>query len=378
MEIFISAAEPSADLYGAALIRAVRELRTDVRFVGVAGPRMREAGCEPLYDMSAHAAMLLGAWRAARRAGDMLTAAQQCLQDRRPDAAVVIDSPTLHLPLALLAREAGVPVLYYVAPQLWAWGARRIVKLRARVDRLAVILPFEEDYFRQRGVNAAFVGHPLADVLDTQDRNPDAAAAPPAPGRPFVALLPGSRRHVVRQLLADQLRVAERIAEDLPDAAFGVSIAGDSVRGEIESRAAACAARVQCHIGAPAPLLEACDLALVASGTATLEVALRRRPMVVMYKASRLLAGAVRRGLIQTPFLSLPNILAEREIVPEFMPRYVVQEVADKTLSLLQSPIARSEMVAALDAATAPLRPIGASRNTARMLLELVERGSKV
>ncbi len=334
---------------------------------------MREAGCEPIFDMSAHAAMLLGAARAARQAGGMLTAAYQCLQNGRLDAAVVIDSPMLHLPLALLAKDAGVPVLYYVAPQLWAWGEKRIEKLRKRVDRLAVILPFEEPYFRERGVEATFVGHPLADVLERPPPDAHAVESLRRRGQPFIASLPGSRRQVVKQLLDDQLDIAERVAAAFPDAAFGVSIAHDSMGEWVEARARRCAANAQCHRGALGNLIEAADLALVASGTTTLEVAFRRRPMIVMYKTSRTMAKLAGRW-VRTPYLALPNILAGREIVPEFMPAYAsVEPIAARAIQLLSSPDDRADMVRALDAAVTPLRNPGASKRTAQMLFELID-----
>ena len=166
--IFISAAEASGDLHGASLIRAVHRQCPQARFVGVAGPKMSEAGCKSIFDMTRHAALLLGALEAVGRAYTMLETSDRHLRRYPFDAAVVIDSPTLHLPLAGRAQGLGIPVMYYIAPQLWAWGAYRIHKVRNRVDRLAVILPFEESYFRDRGVNAGFVGHPLVEQIAEQ------------------------------------------------------------------------------------------------------------------------------------------------------------------------------------------------------------------
>ena len=163
--IFISAAEPSADLHAAALIEATTAMCPSVRFVGVAGPRMVEAGCHAIFDMTRHAAMLLGVIGAVGRASRMMRISDECLRRFPFKAAVVVDSPMLHLPLAGRAQAAGVPVLYYIAPQLWAWGAGRMHKLRNRVEAVAAILPFEEAYFRGQGVPATFVGHPLIERL---------------------------------------------------------------------------------------------------------------------------------------------------------------------------------------------------------------------
>ena len=418
--IFISAAEPSADRIGAALIRAVRRQAPDTRFVGVAGPRMVEAGCWSIFDMTRHSAMLLGVLGAAGRGWTLLRTCKRYLGRYRFDAAVVIDSPVLHLPLAGHLTRQGVPVLYYVAPQLWAWGARRIHKLRRRVRQLAVILPFEEEYFRSRGLDATFVGHPMFDAgehpsVDEQavaelraagvppgqsrssNSEPRASARADSPAsessttstdhgakpkHPLVALLPGSRKHVVSEVLPGQLEVAQRIAEALPGAVFGVSVANAQVAPVISqacskasalSRACGTAlVAVQQLPGRHAELIAAADLVLVASGTTTLEVAAFRKPMIVMYNASRLAYHLLARWLVKTPYLSLPNILAGRRIVPEFMPYYRSTEpIAQRAVELLQSQEQRDAMVQDLTTMIEPLQTGNASQRVAEMVLEL-------
>ncbi len=248
--IFISAAEPSGDMHGAALIRATTAICPGARFVGVAGPRMTAAGCEPIFDMTRHSAMLLGAVASVGRGIAMLQTCERHLRRYPFDAAVVIDSPTLHLPLAGRAQAVGIPVLYYIAPQLWAWGARRIHKLRNRVERVAVILPFEERYFCDRGVDATFVGHPLADQWARTRIDQTVVDEIRSHGEPVIALLPGSRKHVVEAMLPGQLEVAQRIAAEFPGATFGVSVAGPQVDGviarAISSSPVACTAYRAC------------------------------------------------------------------------------------------------------------------------------------
>ena len=313
--IFISAAEPSGDRHGASLIRAVLALCPSARFVGVAGPCMVAAGCDRIFDMTRHAGMLLGALRALPQAAAMLTTADRHLRRYPFDAAVVIDSPTLHLPLAGRAHAVGIPVLYYIAPQMWAWGAYRIFKLRHRVDRLAVILPFEESYFRAQGVEATYVGHPLAQQFAQSPANIKMIHEIRARGTPVMALLPGSRRHVVAEVLPGQLDVATRVATTFPGASFGVSVASLTVAPLIERLVKASGLRIRLYPEHRAELIRAADLVLVASGTMTLEVALHTRPMIVMYNASRASYQLIGRWLIQTPHLSLPNILAGRAIL---------------------------------------------------------------
>lgn len=373
--IFISAAEPSADAHGAALIRATREVCPNVRFVGVAGPRMLAVGCEPIFDMTRHAAMLLGAVRAFGQGIAMLRTCDEHLRRYPFDAAVVIDSPVLHLPLAARAHAVGVPVFYYIAPQMWAWGAYRIYKLRHNVTRVAVILPFEEEFFRNQGVDATFVGHPIADQQAAATIDRGIVSAIRSRGNPVIALLPGSRRHVVETMLPGQLAVAERIAEQIPGAVFGVSVANPQVASVVEELSAQCPAGAKPHPERHLELIQAADLVLVTSGTTTLEVAFHQRPMIVMYNTSRLFYNLVGRWLIKTPHLSLPNILARRRIVPEFMPYYKsIEPIAREAVRLLRSDAEREKMLQELSKIVEPLRPEGASRRTAALLLDMIER----
>lgn len=370
--VFISAAEPSADQHGADLIRAARARRADLRFVGVAGPKMVAAGCDSIFDMTSHASMLLGAVRVAGRAAKMLSTADRYLRMHPFAAAVVIDSPTLHLPLAAKAQSAGVPVLYYIAPQMWAWGAYRIHKLRNRCDRVAVIFPFEEEYFRNQGVEARWVGHPLADQVEADRPDAERVRAIRAKGVPVIALMPGSRKHVVQSILPDQLAVARRIAERFPRVYFGVSVAAPNVAPIVATAVRSSQVRCEMFPAHRAELIEAADLVLVASGTTALEVAFRERPMIVMYQSSPLFYNLVARWMIQTPYLSLPNILAGEEIVPEFMPYYrSTDPIAAKAVELLENPLMRNEMTEHLAGIVAPLRGPSAARNAAEMLIEL-------
>lgn len=373
--IFISAAEPSADLHAASLIRATRALCPGARFAGVAGPKMQAEGCWPIFDMSRHAAMLLGALGAAGRAIAMMRACDAHLRLYPFDAAVVIDSPMLHLPLAGRAQSAGIPVMYYIAPQMWAWGSYRIYKLRHRTDRVAVILPFEEEYFRHRGIDAHYVGHPLIDHLQRETISAKQLEDVRSEATLFVTLLPGSRKHVVQEILRGQLEVAERIAAEFPDARFGVSVANDRVAGVIgEALAARRGLPVKPHPGQHSALIPAADLVLVASGTTTLEVAYHGKPMIVMYNASRLFYHLIGRWMIKTPHLCLPNILAGREIVPEFMPYYKsTRPIAEKAIDLLRSESMRERMKRDLAEVVASLKTENASQNAAQMLLEMVQ-----
>lgn len=336
---------------------------------------MVEAGCERIFDMSRHAAMLLGVVKNAARGMALLAASDRYLRRYPFSAAVVIDSPMLHLPLAAKAQAAGVPVLYYIAPQMWAWGAYRILKLRHRVDRMAVIFPFEEEFFRNQGVNATYVGHPLADQFAQLSIDRDLVAGIRRRGVPVVALLPGSRTHVVESVLPGQLQVAERIASAIPGTTFGVSVANTQVAPLVTKLIASCRVPLEPYPGHHSELIQAADLVLIASGTTALEVAFHERPMIVMYQSSRFLYHAIGRWMIDSRYLSLPNILAGREIVPEFMPYYTsTVPIADRAIGLLRSEDARRTMTEDLSAIVAPLRGTHAAQRTAELLLEMISR----
>jgi len=373
IRIFISAAEPSGDLYAAQLIREVRRRRPAVEFLGIAGPAMRSAGCRSVGDMTTHSAMLLGVLGSAKRAWNVLNAAENEFSHQHFDALVVIDSPMLHLPLARRAREHGISVFYYVAPQLWAWGESRVGKLRARVDQMAVILPFEEDYFRQRGLDATYVGHPLFDALATRPADPAEVDRIRAQGAPRVAILPGSRKHVIREVLPGQLAVAGAVCRAFPDTAIGVSVAGTAAEPLVRAIADSCGLPVKLYRERNAELLTAADLTLVASGTATLEVAYYGSPMIVMYNSSRLLYHLMGRWVVRLKQFSLVNILAGTELVPEFMPYYrSTAPIAAKAIELLSKPDRRSDMRRKLAELLEPIRKPGATRRTADLLLAML------
>ncbi len=372
--VFISAAEPSADLHGASLIRAVHEMNPTVRFVGIAGPAMRDAGCWALHDMTHRSAMLVSALGNVGEGLKILGITRRHFRRYPFAAAVLIDSPMLNLGLAKVAKARRVPVLYYIAPQVWAWARYRVRRVRRRVDRMAVILPFEESFFREHDIDATYVGHPLFDSLAARQPDPDLQQSIRQAGDPVVVLIPGSRTHVVKALLPGQLEVAGRIARRWPKAFFPISVANDSVRRIIEPLAAAAGLNYATYHGKNVDLIESADLVLVVSGTSTLEVAYYHKPMVVMYNGSRLVYHLMARWLISTPHLSLVNILAGRRLVPEFMPYYTSTDpIARCALDLLESPDKRRAMSQELAGLLSPIIKPGAPANTAAMLFEMLD-----
>ena len=321
--VFISVAEDSADVHAAALLRRARVLLPDCTFYGLTGPRMRQAGAESLADLTAHAAMLTGTLGLISRAWQAVGIVERAWDAQPPDLVVLLDSPELHLRLARRAQARGLPVLYYIAPQTWASREGRNRQIAETIDRLACILPFEEDYFADAGIRAEYVGHPLFETLRAQASDPQLVERLQAGDGPLVALLPGSRRQVIDTVLPLQLDVIRKLRAAGVRARAGISAVSDVRAKQIRTHLAQNELPAEIVVSDNASLLSTADLVLVASGTATLEVAFHRKPMIVLYDAGPLLSIAHRlagRLILKTPHLSLVNILAGRRVVPEFMP----------------------------------------------------------
>ncbi|MFH1746837.1 MAG: hypothetical protein ABIG44_07300 [Planctomycetota bacterium] len=374
--IFISVAEESADVHAAALARRARELLPGVEFHGLTGPRLRAEGVRTIYDFTAHAAMLTGVFSVIGRARAALRAVEQSWQREPPELVVLLDSPELHLRLARLAKRMGLPVLYYIAPQTWAAREYRNRQIAHDVDRLACILPFEEGYFRRAGVRADFVGHPLFETLAREQPNEVRVAELHSGGKPLVALLPGSRRHVIDAMLPRQLDVIRRLCVAEYEVNAAVSCVSEAYADQIREHVQASGVAAEVIITDNASLLTAADLVLVASGTATLHVAHYRTPMIVMYDAGRLLRWPYRllgRFVLKMPHLSLVNILAGARVVPEFMP-FVrdTEPIAQVARQLLSDSDWRELMLRQIDEVIGPLENSQASARVCRIISELI------
>jgi len=381
--ILLSAGEASGDLHGGTLCRALRELAPAVRLVGMGGPRMAAAGMELIADLSSHA--VVGASEALGRIPGLYRA-YRLLQARlsldRPRALVVIDFPEFNLRLARSARRAGVPVVYFIPPQLWAWRRGRIRQMARRVSRVLPALPFEEELYRGAGISVDMVGHPLLDVLPL-DLTREAArqALGLDPGAVVIGLLPGSRREEVTRLLPPMLTAARRLAASGMAPRFALGLAPTVDRGLIEGLVKAALAEggppVEVLGSRTYEVMAAADVLLISSGTATLEAALLGAPMVVCYRVSRLTEALVRM-LVRVPWCSLPNLIAGRAVVPEILQDDLTgQRLASEALRLLEDPVAATAQRAAFKEVRARLGEPGVGRRAARAVLEaarLVER----
>jgi len=371
-QILISAGDPSGEMYAALLATELRA-RTGAHVFGLGGPRMREAGVELLADSSEVAVVgisevvrrLPRVWRVYRRLAD--EAAR-----RRPALAILVDFPDFNLRLAHRLHAAGIRCVYFISPQVWAWRPGRVRLIKRLVERVLCIFPFEEPFYRDAGVPVDFVGDPLVDMVKpTMDRAAFCARHKLDAAKPIVALLPGSRVSELRHHLPLLADTCIRILRDAP-CQFAIARAPGLPEEEFTGIAEHLSAKVVS--GATHDALAACDCAIVASGTATVEAALLGTPMVVVYRVSGATAFIARR-LVRTPHFAMVNLIAGRRVVPEFIQdEFTPQAVAGVVRHLLDSPANREEMKQGLAEVRARLGPGGAIARAADILTGMISK----
>jgi len=317
--VLLVAGEASGDMHGADLVAALRVLVPDVEVRGIGGPRLRAAGMETIVDVAAIATM--GLLEARERLGAVVRAyraVRRLLRSDPPDLLILVDFAEFNVALAGVAHRRGVPVLYYISPQVWAWRRRRIRKIARRVDRLAVVFPFEAPLYAGSGARAEFVGHPLLDrVRPTRPVAETLARHGLDPAKRLVALLPGSRQKEMALILPPMAEAAERLVAR-GDVQCVLALADTLSRADIAATIRGRPLPVTVVEGDTYDLVHASELVLVASGTATLETALLERPMVIVYRVAPLTYALARR-LVSVPFVGLPNVIAGRAVVPELL-----------------------------------------------------------
>ena len=351
LRIVIIAGEASGDQLGRGLIEALREQYPDAHFEGITGPQMRGAGCESWADYEQLAVMgLFEVLRHLPRLLRLKRNLEKRLRANPPDVLIGIDAPDFNLRLEKFARGIGILTVHYVCPSVWAWRPKRVKTIREACDLVLCLLPFERDFVVRHGVNAAFVGHPLADEIRPVTGNKQQARDLfGLDERPVVALLPGSRVGELNRLGGVFLEAASWLREQLPDVQF-VSAAASEKTAAIFSeqcRQAGLDGVVKIVAGQARQTMAAADVVLLASGTATLEAMLMERPMVVAYKVAPLSAWLARVSkLIIIRYFSLPNLLADGELVPEFIQERVTAEALGRAvLGQLQQVEQRDELI---------------------------------
>ena len=371
--VYITVADTSADLHAANLVSAMRNLDPELKFAGLGGPRMQAAGVELAENTVSGAAM---GWRGALRVFEALRwrkAMDGSFDASPPDLHICIDSSAMNLPFARLAKSHGVPVLYYVAPQLWASREGRMRKLRKYVDHVACIFPFEEEYFRAHAVNATYVGHPLFDELPPDRQRVAPPHFPVAP--PVIGVLPGSRKSEVKAMLPHLIDVMQRIKAAFANTTFLVPTTpavDELVREMLKPRAL----NQVIELNGFDSMMKSCDLVITKSGTSTVHVAAWNVPMIVVYRVNPLLWHLAGRWLVKTKKIAMVNILAgQMDLVPEFIPWYGSNApVADCAIDMLKNPEKLEDQRRKLRELMKKIETPGASDNTARLALSLMKR----
>ena len=331
LKFALAAGEASGDTLGAGLIEALRAQVPDATFVGLAGPKMIAAGCEPWY--RAEEIAVMGFFEVLPHLRRILKLRRELIariEASGADVFIGIDAQDFNRPLAASLKRAGLKTVQYVSPQVWAWRQSRAATMREAVDLVLCVLPFEPKFFAEHGVNAKFVGHPLADMIPLAVDKADARAKLGLPAdRPVLAVLPGSRRSEVTRLSAPFMATAAWLKQRRPDLTIAVALASESTaelfRAATTGMDLADVALIPLRAR---EVMAAADVVLTASGTASLEALLTKRPMVVAYKMVPLTYWLVRwLGVSKLPNFSLPNLLAGRTLVPEFVQQQVRADV---------------------------------------------------
>jgi len=374
--VVIVAGEASGDLHGSRLVQAMKGMDPALEFVGIGGSNMDRAGVRILFSSAEMA--VVGLTEGFSKLAKIVRASRtvkSLLRSGSPSLLILIDYPEFNLHVAKHAGRYGVPVLYYIGPQVWAWRSGRVKKIAQRADRLAVILPFEEKFYKERGVRVDYVGHPLLDGASTMpDRVRIAAELGTDGARPVLGLLPGSREEEVSRLLPVMIQAAERLKVRFPQITCVLPLAETIRPSLVKSLTADASVGITVVPGDTRKALSVCDAAMVTSGTATLEAAIMGVPMVVVYRVSALTYWVGRR-LIQVPFISLVNLIAGKSVVRELIQEQATPErLHEEVLRILEEEKVREDMLGELDGVRVILGRGGASVRTAGIAMELMGR----
>lgn len=351
MQVLLSAGEASGETYGAQLIEALRRLSPEAQFFGMGGEKMRAAGCELLVDAGEVAVVglvevLTRLPHIRRRFRRLVDEAER----RRPAAAVLIDFPEFNLRLARRLHQLKIPVFYFVSPQIWAWRTGRVKQIKKYVREMIVIFPFEQDFYRNHGVDVTYVGHPLAYVPPPQISREDFAREIDAgldPGKPWIALLPGSRQKEFRLNLPPLMGAVDLLKRQGHDFEYLLPVASTLSHDWARRQLGASADRIRLTGHAQATLMHS-RAAVVASGTATVEAALAGTPFVVVYRLAPL-TWLLGRRLVALDTFAMPNLIAGRRIVPELIQSgFTAENVVHELHNILPDGPTRSQMIAGL------------------------------
>jgi len=372
MTIYFVAGEVSADNHGAALMRSLRAMDPDLKFCGRGGPQMQQVAGEQFNNWIGDAAVL-GLWEVLRKYGYFRAQFHQTINEilrTKPDAVILIDYPGFNLRLARALRKQSqrLKTIYYISPQVWAWNRGRIRKMAHFIDLVLCIFPFETDLYTASGLRAVFVGHPMVERLEKQkidvSRDPN-----------LIGLFPGSRSREVRKIFPVMIEAARQLLHRNPTLRFHVAAASEELAREMNEQLGDRHA-IEINVGETATIMQRAFVGIVASGSATLEAAYFKMPFVLIYKVAWPTYVAARL-VVNVDFLGMPNLLAGKEVVPEFIQHEANAEAIVEALQpLMEDSPARDRMIADFNAITGKLGGAGASERAACAILEELQTGA--
>ena len=376
IRIAIVVGEMSGDLLGSGLMQSLKKLHSNVEFIGIGGPKMIDEGCRSLFPMERLAVM--GIVEVLGRLRELLSIRKSLAQEfiqNPPDLFIGIDAPDFTIPLELMLREKGIKTAHYVSPSIWAWRQKRVFKIKKAVDLMLTLLPFEAAFYKKHDVPVKFVGHPLANIIDV-DLNTDLAKQHwgYSLSDKVIAVLPGSRGGELKHIAPLFIDVMRQCYQMDPRIKFVVPLANAARKAQFERQLLLSETDfpVQLVEGHAREVMAGSDAVLVASGTATLEAMLLKRPMVVAYKWGAI-SHAIISPLVKSPYISLPNLLADEELVPEFMQNQATPEnIVPAILEQLNDNENRKKLTQRFNAIHGQLRQ-NASDEAALALMKLIE-----
>jgi lipid-A-disaccharide synthase len=371
--IGIVAGEASGDMLGSHLMAALKEARPEIHFIGIGGPKMQSVGMEVLFPMEKLAVRgYVEVLRHYREIVGIRSKLRTYFSNNRPDLFIGVDAPDFNLDLELALKYRGITTIHYVSPSIWAWRGERIGKIKRAVSHMLALFPHEPKLYQQAGIPVDYVGHPLADMLPEYPKRAEMRETMRIPLQTKVfAFLPGSRQSEVKHLAHTYIKTAKLILQQLPDARFLVPLVSRETRGIFEQALYDCDAQqlpMTLLFGHAQDAMIAADIVLVASGTATLECALLKRPMVITYKMPAFSWWMIKRKRYQ-PYFGLPNILCERFVVPELIQEDATPEnLTQALLNLLNDKAAVAELEQTFHALHQSLRQNTAQKAAAAIL----------
>jgi lipid-A-disaccharide synthase len=372
--IMIIAGEASGDMHGANLVREMLKINPALIFYGIGGKKLREEGVEVLADASEMAVVgLTEVIFKLRNILKIMAMMKKSLDERKPDLVILIDYPDFNLSIAKAASKRGIKVLYYISPQVWAWRSGRVEKIKKLVNRMAVVLPFEVDFYAAHGFAVNYVGHPLRDTVKTAFTQSQARFHfSLSEKKTTIALVPGSRTAEITRLLPEMMRAVRIISQKIPDAQYILPLADTLERKNVDEIIASSGLSVKIVSGQTYDVIACCDLAIVTSGTATLETGLLGIPMIIIYKVSPF-SALIGRMIIKQQHIGLVNIIAGKTIVPELVQGDASgTRIAEEALSILKNGERRQEMIKELKAIRTMLGEPGAAIRTAQLALDML------